>query len=194
MSLYDLLMPLSVDLEVVSLRLLEEEPKKSAKPKIKGRRYRFGLLFCADKKRVEKKEDAAGQLAMEVLETFKVELVEYAIMPLEASLIQQKVEAWVREDVHFVLTIGGTGTGKRDIVPHVLGQLVDKNLLGLTAAIYQHGLARSSKAMLSALAAGVKGDSILLSLPGSTSGLRESLEAILPEIFSFRKIIKGASK
>lgn len=194
MSLYDLMKSLSEDLEVVSVRLLPGEGKKPDKPKQTGRRYRFGVLFCADKKRVEKGDDAAGQLALEILKDFNIELVEYAVLPLEVFLIEEKLEAWVREDVHFILTIGGTGPGKQDVVPQLLSQMVDKSLPGLTAAIYQHGFERSSKAMLSTLAAGVKEESILLSLPGSTSGLRESMEAILPEIFSFRKMIKGASK
>ncbi|MDH5656642.1 MAG: molybdopterin-binding protein, partial [Spirochaetia bacterium] len=69
--------------------------------------------------------------------------------------------------------------------------IIERDASGITEAMRMHGVMRTPHAMLSRAVAGVKNNTVIVTLPGSTRGAKESLDAILPGLFHARKMIMG---
>jgi molybdenum cofactor synthesis domain-containing protein len=115
----------------------------------------------------------------------------YEIVPDEKNIIQEKIRQWVAEDVHFIFTTGGTGLGPRDNTVSAVKEILERDADGIAEAMRSYGQQRTPLAMMSRGVAGSIAETLILTLPGSTDGARESLEAILPAVFHARKMMKG---
>ena len=109
----------------------------------------------------------------------------------EKTAIQHAVSKWSHEGIQFIFTTGGTGLGPRDITVEAVAELMEKTAIGIAEAMRSHGQQRTPLAMMSRSVAGTIGDSFILTLPGSTSGVKECLEAVLPALFHVRKMMVG---
>ncbi|KAI8925922.1 hypothetical protein BC831DRAFT_250609 [Entophlyctis helioformis] len=107
-----------------------------------------------------------------------------AVVPDTAQAIQSAIRrltdspASSPSHADLVLTSGGTGFGVRDVTPEAVGALLDRAAPGLVAAVLAAGLAKTPLAALSRPVAGVRGHSVVLTLPGSVKGALESVEAV----------------
>jgi molybdenum cofactor synthesis domain-containing protein len=117
--------------------------------------------------------------------------MDYQILPDDKALIQQQVLKWVAQDVHFIFTTGGTGLGPRDNTVAAVAEILERDADGITEAMRNFGQMRTPMAMMSRAVAGSISHTLILTLPGSTDGARESLEAVLPGLFHARKMMKG---
>ena len=110
-------------------------------------------------------------------------LVARAIVPDEIEAIQRRVRAWSDEQrITLILTTGGTGFAPRDRTPEAIAPLIERPTPGLVVAMLQGGLRATPHAMLSRPVAGIRGQSLIVTLPGSPRGAVESLEALLPAL------------
>ena len=75
-----------------------------------------------------------------------------------------------------MVTIGGTGLGPRDVTAQATRSVIEKEAHGISTALLVRGLLGTARAMLSSAAAGVRGHTLIVNLPGSKSAVRESLE------------------
>jgi molybdenum cofactor synthesis domain-containing protein len=82
--------------------------------------------------------------------------------------------------VSLILTTGGTGFAKRDVTPEATLEVVERLAPGLTEAMRTHSMKKTSHAMLSRAVAGIRGNTLIVNLPGSPKGARENLDVILP--------------
>lgn len=124
--------------------------------------------------------DTAGPAVAEMLrETFPDAAVEGAIVPDLEDAIAEKISAWCERGAALVLTAGGTGLGPRDRTPEATRRMIDREAPGLAEAMRTAGAARNKFAWLSRGVAGLKGRTLIVNLPGSERGARESLESIL---------------
>lgn len=89
------------------------------------------------------------------------------------------------EQCNFILLTGGTGLGPRDVTPEALEPLLDKHIDGAEEKIRLYGQDRMPYAMLSRSVVGMMGNCLIMALPGSSKGVKESLDAVLPHIFIF---------
>jgi molybdenum cofactor synthesis domain-containing protein len=126
-----------------------------------------------------------------MLEAAQAEVRHYVIVPDEKVRIQQQIRDWVAEDIQFIFTTGGTGLGPRDRTVGAVKELLERDAEGIAEAMRVYGQMRTPVAMMSRGVAGSIGDTLVVTLPGSTNGARESLEAILPAVFHARKILTG---
>ena len=94
-------------------------------------------------------------------------------------------------DIQFVFTTGGTGLGPRDQTVGAVRELLERDAEGIAEAMRVYGQMRTPMAMMSRGVAGSIGETLIVTLPGSPDGARESLEAILPAVFHARKILTG---
>jgi cyclic pyranopterin monophosphate synthase len=101
------------------------------------------------------------------------------------------IKDWVDKDIPFIFTTGGTGLGPRDKTTDAIKELFERDAPGIAEAMRSFGQQRTPFAMLSRSTAGIVGKSIVVALPGSSNGARESLEAILPGVFHGRDMILG---
>jgi cyclic pyranopterin monophosphate synthase len=191
LEIYDMLKPVDANLEIGNIRLLEKKGGKSDRKKYFNLPPVCAVLVCSDSTAQGKREDSSGKLIKDMLEAANAQVKYYEILPDEKELIQQKIRQWVAEDVHFIFTTGGTGLGPRDNTVSAVKEILERDADGIAEAMRAFGQARTPLAMMSRGVAGSIGETLILTLPGSSDGARESLEAILPAVFHARKMMKG---
>ena len=192
LNMYDMLKPIDKGIEIQNIKLLEKHGGKSSFKDSFPDPLRAAVIVCSDTISAGQKEDRAGKAIIENLESNGVMVSEYSIIPDEPSEIQKKVKQLVKEETHLVIFTGGTGLSKRDVTPETLEPLLERRIPGIEETIRRYGQERMPYAMLSRSVAGTLGKTLILALPGSTNGARESMEAIFPSVLHLFKIFKGA--
>ena len=190
LTIYDILKPIDDSLEISHIKVLEKTGGKS------DRKYfntppTCAILVCSDSTSQGKREDTSGKLIQQMLQEQNADVVEYMIVPDEKNMIQKQIREWVERDIHFIFTTGGTGLGPKDYTVEAVKEILERDADGITEAIRAHGQMRTPLAMMSRAVAGSIRFTTIITLPGSSNGARESLEAILPAIFHSRKMLKG---
>jgi molybdenum cofactor biosynthesis protein MoaC len=191
LEIYDMLKPVDTQLEIGSIKLLEKKGGKSDRKKFFATPPSCAVLVCSDSTAQGIREDRSGQLIMEMLQEVNAFVKHYKIVPDNKEDIQQQIKDWVSEDVQFIFTTGGTGLGPRDNTVAAVKEMLERDADGVTEAMRSYGQMRTPMAMMSRAVAGSIAQTFIVTLPGSSDGARESLEAILPAIFHARKMMKG---
>ena len=191
LEIYDMLKGVDGRLEIGQIRLLEKKGGKSDREKYVADTPSCAVLVCSDSAAAGQREDRSGKAAVEMLEAVGAEVLHFAVVPDEPSRIQEKIRAWVGEDVQFIFTTGGTGLGPRDHTVGAVQEILERDAGGVAEAMRVYGQMRTPLAMMSRGVAGSIGATLIVTLPGSVSGVRESLESILPGVFHARKMLKG---
>ena len=106
--------------------------------------------------------------------------------------IQAQLKEWAGMNIPFVFTVGGTGIGPNDEVVDAVQAVIERETPGVVEAMELHGLQRTPLAMMSRLTAGVLKGTLIVTLPGSSDGLRQSLEGLLPGVFYAKKMLRTA--
>jgi len=138
------------------------------------------IITISDRGYRGEREDKSGQTLQNLLSERGFKVVKKVIVPDEEPLITRVLlEACDTLKCNIVLTTGGTGLSPRDITPDVTKKLLDYEIPGITEAMRLEGLKSTPFAMLSRACAGVRGKSIVINLPGSVRGARESLLSVI---------------
>jgi len=191
LEIYDMLKPVDTQLEIGCIKLLEKKGGKSDRKKYFATPPTCAVLVCSDSTAEGKREDSSGKLIQQMLEDVNANVKYYKIVPDNKEQIQQQIKEWVKEDVHFIFTTGGTGLGPRDNTVSAVKEILERDADGISEAIRTYGQMRTPLAMMSRGIAGSIAQTLIVTLPGSSDGARESLEAILPAVFHARKMMKG---
>ena len=191
LTMYDMLKPIDKNVEIQQIKLLHKHGGKS-NYKDNGTPYTAAVVVCSDSISAGHKEDKAGKAIIAKLESCKVTVNTYTIIADEADQIQQQVHHLKETGNDLIIFTGGTGLSPRDVTPEAILPLIERRIPGIEETIRDYGQNRMPYAMLSRSVAGVIGESIVLALPGSTNGAKESMEAIFPAILHTFRILKGA--
>lgn len=193
LEIYDMLKPVDTDLEIGHIKLLEKKGGKSDRNRFTESIPTCAVLVCSDSTAQGTREDKSGKLVSAMLENVKAKVLHYKVLPDDKEAIQAQIREWVAADVQFIFTTGGTGLGPRDNTTSAVREILERDADGITEAMRSFGQARTPLAMMSRSVAGTIADTLIVTLPGSTNGARESLEAILPGVFHARKMMEGGS-
>ncbi len=141
---------------------------------------RAKILVLSDAASAGRREDRSGPVVREALEARGWLVVGLEILPDHVDQIRRRLEAWTDAgDCDAIFTTGGTGLGPRDVTPEATRAVIEKEIPGLAELIRAEGLKSTRMAALSRGVAGVRKGKIIVNLPGSPRGARESLETIL---------------
>ena len=181
LNMYDMLKPLTEDLTIGEIKL---EKKKGGKSDFRDdfeREITAAVLVISDSTFEGKREDKSGKIIEEFLESKPVDVKIYEILPDKEDVISSRlIELVDKEKIELVITTGGTGLGPKDLTPEATKKVIDKEVPGIAEAIRKHGKERTPYAMLSRELVGVRNQCIIINLPGSSRGAKESMEALFP--------------
>lgn len=196
LTLYDMLKPHCEPEELCldQVKLGQKKGGKSHFTRVLKESLAASVIVLSDTVASGKKADTAGQNVMEILEEANFGYIHYQVISdspeqLKALIEQQK------NDYPLILTVGGTGLGPKDLTVETIQPLLTREIPGLMEAARSFGQRRTPYAALSRGVAGYIENSLILTLPGSRQGAKESLVAILPalvHLFDVQKNIPHA--
>jgi molybdopterin adenylyltransferase len=141
---------------------------------------RTGILTASDLGARGEREDTSGTAIRELIAPLGCEVSAYAVLPDDAEQISDLLRRWSDDEhLNLVLTTGGTGLGPRDVTPEATLAVIERIVPGLPEVMRMEGLRHTPFAPLSREVAGTRGQTLIVNLPGSEKGVRESLGAIL---------------
>ncbi len=155
--------------------------------------FRVGILTVSDKGHAGERHDASGPELARLLDQQQYEVKCFQIVPDEHEAIVAALVDWSdQENLDLILTTGGTGLTPRDITPEATLAVAERLAPGIPEAMRAAGLAKTPHAMLSRGVAVIRGGTLIINLPGSPKGAKESLEAVLPALSHALEKLKGS--
>ena len=144
------------------------------------RSLRAKILVLSDAGSEGRREDRSGPVVRDLLESHGWQVAALDLLPDDKDRIHAQLRAWVESgDCDAVFTVGGTGLSPRDVTPEATRAVIDKEIPGLAEVMRAYGTKSTPLASLSRAVAGVAKGTMILNLPGSPRGARESLESVL---------------
>ena len=189
MTMYDMLKPIDKGITINTIRLIEKEGGKNDFKKDSGEGYTSAIIVVSDSIHSGKKEDSGGQLILEAMNKNKFSNSAYVIIPDEPNLLTEKVKSLAGK-VDLLIVSGGTGFSAKDKTPETLKSLITTEIPGIMEWARNYGQSRTPYAMFSRGIAGVMNDTLLLNIPGSTSGVKDTLDALFPYVTHSFKMLK----
>lgn len=147
------------------------------------------VITLSDKGAAGERSDASGPLIAELLSGV-AEVRYYDVLPDEQDQIRDRLLTYVGR-VDLILTTGGTGLSPRDVTPEATRMVIEREVPGIAEAMRLEGLKKTSRAMLSRAVAGVRGQTLIVNLPGSPKAVQENLAVILDVLPHAVEKIKG---
>jgi molybdopterin adenylyltransferase len=141
---------------------------------------RARVLVLSDATSQGRRVYLSGPAVREFLESRGWKVIASDLLPDEAEKIRQRLVQWTdAEDCDAIFTTGGTGLAPRDVTPEATRAVVEKEVPGLAELMRAEGLKSTRQAALSRGVVGVRKGKLIVNLPGSVRGARESLASIL---------------
>ena len=118
--------------------------------------------------------------------------MQYDVIPDDPEMIKGKLINYCDNlKVDLVLTIGGTGFTSRDFTPEATREIIERDVPGIPEAMRREGFKVTKRAMFSRGIAGLRAKTLIINLPGSTKGVKESLKAVLDELSHGLDMLQG---
>lgn len=191
LTIYDMLKPLDKGVEISTIKL---EAKKGGKTDFNDQLtggLKTAVIVCSDGVFHGKKQDSSGQKIIEKLGNLNMPAAYHEIIPDEFDLIQDTINKLCREEYDLVLITGGTGLSPRDVTPDAIKPLLDREIPGIMEAARNYGQQRTPYAMLSRGIAGFIKNTLVITLPGSTRGVEETMDALFPYLLHVFRVKEG---
>ncbi len=143
---------------------------------------RAAVVTCSDRSHGELRHDDSGPLLAELLRGLGFEVTDVVVVPDEVAAIAAALQSAVDAEVDLVATTGGTGFSPRDVTPEATRTIIEREAPGLAEALRQYNRDRVPTTILSRAVAGVAASTLVVNLPGSTSGVRDGVAVLAPVV------------
>lgn len=146
---------------------------------------KVGILTVSDRCSRGEAEDKSGPNLQRLVRSSKLNVDEVLCdcVPDEPNDIKRVLLKWCdSEELHLVLTTGGTGFSSRDVTPEVTSEIIEKPAPGLSLGMLSESLKVTPMAMLSRATCGIRKGTIIINLPGSLKGSQECFQFVLPAL------------
>jgi molybdenum cofactor biosynthesis protein MoaC len=193
LTLYDMLKIIDERMEITTVKLdLKRGGKSDFHSEASIQKLRAAVLVLSDKASRGEREEKSGRAIVQRLRSFGLKTISYKVLPDEADLLRNELlKQCDQKKVDLVLTTGGTGLSPRDITPDVAQEVIERRLDGVSERLRSFGQERIRTAMLSRGIAGVRGTTVIVTLPGSPNAVNESLDVLLPWLFHSFRMMRG---
>jgi len=153
---------------------------------------RAAVLTISDKASQGERVDTSGAAIAELLTSIGASVDRTETVPDEAPLISDTLRSWADSDeLDLIITTGGTGLSPRDVTPEATSEILERPAPGLGELMRAEGVKHTPMAALSRGVAGVRGRCLIVNLPGSEKGVRESLSAVVDLLPHAIQLLRG---
>jgi len=168
------------------------KPTETRVSKVEPTMLRAKILVLSDASARGERADQSGPAIRDLLEAHGWQVASIEILPDDFELIRRRLEILTEAgDCEVIVTTGGTGVGPRDVTPEATRAVMAKEIPGLAELMRAEGVKRTRRAALSRGVAGVRNGRLIVNLPGSPRGARESLESILDLLPHVVDLVQG---
>lgn len=154
--------------------------------------YRFGVITASDKGAAGEREDLSGKAIEENLKPLG-DVSEYLLVADEMKSLSDAMISMCEKNLDAVFTTGGTGLSPRDVTPEATLAIIQRQVPGIAEAIRRESAAITPRAALSRGVSGIRGQTLIINLPGSPKAVKESLKIISPFLDHALETLTGRS-
>ena len=153
---------------------------------------RVAILTVSDQGSRGARADTSGEAIREIVVGNGGEVRERAVLPDDRRQIADVIRGWCDGGaIDVVLTTGGTGLAERDVTPEAVMDVAERMVPGIAEAMRAEGTRQTPMAMLSRSIAATRGRTLIITLPGSEKGVRESLGAVVGVLQHAAELLRG---
>ncbi len=154
---------------------------------------RAAVVTVSDSRSID--DDISGNRLVELLTSIRAEIVVRRAVTDDLQHLRDTLYTLTeREDINLIVTTGGTGFGPRDNTPEATLAVIEREAPGLAEAMRRETAGKTPMAMLSRSVCGIRGNTLIINLPGSPKGVQECFEVLRPVLGHAINLIEGNTK
>ena len=144
---------------------------------------KVGIITISDKGSRGERKDLSAEEIKKLIPKLPGQVVSYTIIPDEEAVIVRTLISYAdKEHLDLIVTSGGTGLSPRDVTPQATSKVIEYEIPGMAEAMRGESLKKTSFGMLSRGIVGIRGNSLIINLPGSPRAVRENFSTLIPVI------------
>lgn len=153
---------------------------------------RIAILTANTEVYKEREEDKSGAVIKQIVEEAGFEVIFMKALPTDRKVLSTVMQRMADNHLaDLILTTGGAGCAPTDCTPEATMDIVERPVPGIPEAMRQHTMQLTKRSMLNRSAAGIRGDVLIVNLPGKAGAVKECLRYMLPELAHAVTVIKG---
>jgi cyclic pyranopterin phosphate synthase len=181
----------SADL-VGARRVAEDEPGTAHRRRAQQRTApRTAVITISTSKAAGRGEDESGARLAELAERLGAQLAGREVIGDDREQIEARLRHWAQEGCALVLTTGGTGVAPSDVTPEATAAVIDREVPGIAEAMRAASMPHTSHWMLSRGLAGVRGDTLIVNLPGNPASIEQLGDVLVRALPHAIDLIEG---